>query len=77
MAKRIGQGMIIGHGGQNKDGHRRITKGDRILVVGGTKENHEMIAEKAIKFTEEVKKRGRTMDNLRPGDVREIFEKLS
>jgi len=76
MAKRT-KGMIVGVGHDHSDGHKRITKGDRIYVVGGSKETHEVLTDKAIRFTEEVKKRGRTMDNLRPGDVREIFEKLS
>lgn len=68
--------LLLGVGYDNTDGHKRITKGDHVLILGGSKESHEFLTEKAIRFGEEVKKRGRTMDTLRSGDVREIFEKI-
>ena len=41
---------MLGIGLDNKDGHKRITKGDNFMLVGGSEETHERMTETAIKI---------------------------
>lgn len=55
--------MIVGVG-LDSDGHKRVTKGDNFALVGGSKETHEEMTEKAIKINEKLKQRGKTLDEV-------------
>src|SRR5690606_34554322 len=57
--KKNRKALLLGLGLDGKDEHVRITKGDNFRLVGGSKETHECMQEKAIKFNEELKKRGK------------------
>ena len=35
------QRMLLGLGFDNKDGHKRYTKGDDFVLMGGSEETHE------------------------------------
>ena len=37
--------LLLGLGLDNKDGHKRLTKGDNVLMVGGSEETHERMTE--------------------------------
>ena len=37
--------MMMGIGFDNKDGHKRITKGENFVLVGGSEETHERMTE--------------------------------
>jgi hypothetical protein len=50
--------------GLDSDGHKRITKGDNFTLVGGTKDTHEEMTEKAIKINEKLKARGKQLENV-------------
>ena len=45
--------MMLGLG-LDSDGHKRITKGDNFTLVGGTKDTHEQMTEKAMKINGEA-----------------------
>lgn len=60
---------------QDKEGHRRITQGEEFLLVGGSKETHEEMQEKAIKFTEQLESRGKRMAELNSEEFLEIADK--
>ena len=49
-------GPVHGIGLDNSDGHIRITKMENFRLFGGSKETHEFMQEKAIKFNERLKK---------------------
>jgi len=49
-------GPVHGVGLDNTDGHVRITKMENFRLFGGSKETHEHMQEKAIKFNERLKK---------------------
>lgn len=50
--------------GLDDDGHKRITTGPNFALVGGSKETHEVMTEKAVKINEKLKARGKTLDEV-------------
>ena len=50
--------------GLDSDGHKRVTKGDNFLLVGGSQDTHEQMTEKAIKINEKLKARGKQLENV-------------
>ena len=61
--------LLLGVGLDGSDGHRRITRARDTLLVGGSKETHEVMQEKAIRFQEELDRRGKRL-----ADVTEVDE---
>lgn len=64
--------MLLGVG-LDDDGHKRVTKGDNFTLVGGSKDTHEEMTEKAIKINEKLKSRGKTLDSV----SREEFDDIA
>ena len=54
---------LIGLGFDNEDGHKRITKGDEFLLVGGSEETHERLQDVAIHVTEALKTKGKRLQD--------------
>ena len=50
--------------GLDSDGHKRVTKGPNFALVGGTKETHEQMTEKAVKINEKLKSRGKELHEV-------------
>lgn len=48
----------------DSDGHKRVTTGENFALVGGTKETHEEMTEKAIKINEKLKAKGKDLDSV-------------
>ena len=59
--------------GLDSDGHKRVTKGDNFLLVGGTQDTHEEMTEKAIKINEKLKSRGKQLEEV----SREEFDDIA
>lgn len=64
---------FIGVGLDNKDGHKRMTRTDQFLIVGGSEETHERMQETAIKFDEGLERRGKTLKEASLPEIIEIF----
>lgn len=64
---------ILGIGLDAEDGHRRITQTDEMVLVGGSESTHERMQETAIRFGEELEKRGKTLPET---TVREAIDLL-
>lgn len=64
---------IIGVAEDAEDGHQRITRMEHVVLYGGSPEAHERMQETAIRFTEELEKRGKTIPET---SVREALEVL-
>lgn len=64
---------ILGVGLDNADGRKRVTRTPEMTLVGGSKETHERMQETAIKFSEGLEKRGKTMGEA---SAREVVELL-
>lgn len=47
--------------GLDSDGHKRITRTEEMVLVGGTQETHERMQETAIRFSEGLEKRGKPL----------------
>ena len=68
--------ILLGLGLDNKDGHKRFTKGYNFYLVGGSEDTHNTMQEKAIKFNEQLKKRGKTLDSINKKEFYEISDKI-
>jgi hypothetical protein len=52
---------FVGVGLDNQDDHKRVTHSDYFLLVGGSEETHERMQDTALRFTEELNRRGKTL----------------
>ena len=52
---------FLGVGLDNDEGHRRLTRSEHFLLVGGSAETHERMQDTAIRFGEALKRRGKTL----------------
>jgi hypothetical protein len=68
--------LLLGVGFDADDGHTRITRGKNFYLMGGSEPTHEAMQEKAIKFNEELKKRGRQIEQLSKREFYDIAERL-
>ena len=64
---------VLGIGLDSTDGHHRITRTEEMVLVGGSPETHEQMQDTAIRFSEALEKRGKT---LRETSVQEAIELL-
>jgi hypothetical protein len=64
---------LLGIGLDNHDGHRRITRSESFLLVGGSAETHERMQETAVRFEEGLERRGKT---LAEAEVAEVIDLL-
>ncbi len=62
--------------GLDYDGHKRITKGDNFTLVGGSKDTHEQMTEKAIKINEKLKARGKQLETVSHEEFRDIAHEV-
>ena len=61
--KRRAKAMMLGLG-LDSDGHKRVTTGPNFALVGGSKETHEGMTEKAVKINEKLKSRGKQLEEV-------------
>ena len=69
--------MLFGVGLDNRDEHKRITKGDNFCLVGGSEETHERMTETAIKFNEKLSKRGKDLDTISREEFIDLMNEAS
>ena len=70
-----GKTGLLGVGLDNQDGHKRITTGEQFVLVGGSAETHERMAETTIKTFEELKRRDKRLETVDPRELAEILHK--
>ena len=66
---------LLGVGLDHDDGHKRITKGEQFVLVGGSKDTHERMTETVVKTFEELKQRGKQLENVDSRELAEILDK--
>ena len=71
------QRMLLGLGFDNKDGHKRYTKGEDFVLMGGSEETHEKMTETAIKVNEKLARKGRNIRTASDEELRDIFGELN
>jgi hypothetical protein len=64
---------FLGVGLDNQDGHRRITRSDEFLLVGGSAETHEQMQDTAIRFGEALRQRGKTLRDASPEEAIDLL----
>lgn len=69
------QRHLLGIGLDNSDGHKRITKADKFSVVGGSEETHGKMTEVLIKTFEDIKGRGKSLEEVEPEELADIIHK--
>lgn len=58
--------------GLDADGHKRITTGDNFMLLGGSKETHEGMVEKAVKINEKLAGKGKKLEDISADEFDEI-----
>jgi hypothetical protein len=66
---------LLGLGLDNSDGHKRITTGEQFAIVGGSAETHDRMTETVVKTFEELKSRGKHLEQVEPKELAEILHK--
>jgi hypothetical protein len=68
--------LLLGVGLDGDDGHRRVTRGRDFVLVGGSRDTHEELQERAIKVNEELDRRGKRLADVSSRDeMRDIVER--
>ena len=76
VSKKKKKALLLGVGLDSQDEHVRITRGPNFRLVGGSKETHEQMQETAIKFNEELSKRGKPLEQVGPSEFLDILHKV-
>jgi hypothetical protein len=66
---------FIGVGLDNRDGETRVTKSEYFVLLGGSEATHERMQDTAIRFTDELNKRGKTLHETEPDEVMELLHR--
>lgn len=61
--------------GLDSDGQKRVTQAEKFLLVGGTEETHEAMTETVIKTFEDLKRRGKELEDVSPQELSDIIQK--
>ncbi|MBR5711590.1 MAG: hypothetical protein IKX40_12615 [Thermoguttaceae bacterium] len=64
---------LLGVGFDNQDEETRLTKGDNYLLVGGSKQTHEIMQETAVRVNEQLEKKGKRLADLEPDEFRDVM----
>ncbi len=73
--KKTKAAALLGVGLDNKDGHKRITTGPKFAVLGGSAETHERLTETVVKTFEELKQRGKALEEVEATELSEIIHR--
>ena len=61
--------------GLDVDGHKRVTQAEKFSLIGGTEETHELMTETVIKTFEDLKRRGKELEEASPAELSDILRK--
>jgi len=62
--------------GLDGDEHTRITKGKNFQMMGGSRNTHDFMVEKAIKFNEELDKRKKPLEEVSKEEFHDIANEI-
>ncbi|MFO0841164.1 MAG: hypothetical protein U0797_02045 [Gemmataceae bacterium] len=75
---RDGEAELVGFFGVGLDGqdeHTRLTRADHFVLLGGSAQTHEQMQDAAIYFNEELKRRGKGLQETSRDEAIEILHK--
>ncbi len=61
--------------GLDGDGHKRITEADKFSVIGGTEDTHDRMTETLMKTFEDLKRKGKELEEASPRELSDIIRK--
>jgi hypothetical protein len=67
---------FVGVGLDNADEHKRITRSEEFLLVGGSEETHENMQDIAIRFSEALKNRGKRLPDTSFDEVIDLLHEV-
>ena len=67
---------VLGVAFDAEDGHTRLTRGKKFLLVGGSQDTHSVMQETMVKVNEHLDRKGRRLEDTTPSELRDIFEKV-
>ena len=76
MVDKRKKALLLGMGLDGNDGQKRITVGENYYLLGGSQETHTVMQEKAIKFNEVLKKKGKQLAEIEKDEFYEIADKI-
>jgi hypothetical protein len=62
--------------GLDSDGHKRLTTGPNFALIGGSKDTHEEMTEKALKINEKLSAKGKTLDTVSRHEFEDIADSV-
>jgi hypothetical protein len=68
---------LLGLAFDNHDGHTRLTRGKNFLLCGGSQDTHAVMQETAVKVNEHLDKRGKRLEDVSVGELREICHEVT
>ncbi len=68
---------LLGLAFDNDDGHTRLTRGKNFALFGGSRETHAVMQETAVKINEHLDKRGKRLEDVSVGELRDICRKVT
>lgn len=68
---------LLGLAFDNTDGQTRLTRGDNFLLVGGSRDTHAMMQETAVKINEHLAHRGKRLEDVSLGELRDICHRVT
>ncbi len=74
-SKKKRRAMLLGVG-LDSDGHKRVTTGPNFALVGGTKDTHEQMTEKAVKINEKLKAKGKQLHEVSHDEFDDIAHEV-
>jgi hypothetical protein len=69
--KQTPKALLIGVG-LDSDGHKRLTTGPNFALVGGSKETHAVMTEKAIRINEKLAAQGKRLEDVSADELDDI-----
>lgn len=69
--------VLLGVGLDNRDGHKRLTRGENFYLVGGSEETHEQMVETAVKVNEKLAKKGKHLAEVSKEEFTDIIREAS
>lgn len=66
---------LLGVGLDNRDGHKRLTRGEEFSIVGGSEETHEKMTETLVKTFEDLTGLGKNLQTVEKEELKDILLK--
>jgi len=67
--------LLLGLGLDGADDHVRVTRGQEFCLLGGSHDTHQAMQEKAIRFTEELDRRGKRLADVSRDELLDIADR--